>query len=109
MQLYNKLASIVRQAGARLLVVYVPDSFVIHKEDESRWRLPGIDPRQVAFNAAFVLYLNKCQIPSLNTTQQLLQSARGGTRMYYWLDVHWTPAGNAAAAQAVADYLIGRP
>jgi len=107
-QLYKKLASIVRQAGARLLVVYVPDSFRIHPEDESRWA-PEIDPRQVTFDAAFVRYLNECHIPSVNTTQQLLESARGRNRMYYWLDVHWTPAGNAAAAQAVADYLTGRP
>jgi hypothetical protein len=109
MQFYNKLASIVGQAGARLLVVYVPDSYAIHREDERRWRLLGIDPRQMAFNAAFVRYLNECQILSVNTSQQLRQSARGGNRMYYWLDVHWTPAGNAAAAQAVADYLTGRP
>jgi len=109
MQFYKKLASIVGQAGARLLVVYVPDSYAIHREDERRWRLLGMDPRQMAFNAAFVRYLNEWQIPSVNLAQQLQQSARGGNRMYYWLDVHWTPAGNAAAAHAVADYLIGRP
>jgi hypothetical protein len=109
MQFYNKLASIVGQAGARLLVVYVPDSYAIHREDERRWRLLGIDPRQMAFNAAFVRYLNACQIPSIDSAERLRQSARGGNRMYYWLDVHWTPAGNAAAAQAVADYLTGRP
>jgi hypothetical protein len=26
--------------------------------------------------------------------------------MYFWLDIHWTPAGNATAAQAVAGYLL---
>jgi hypothetical protein len=111
MQFYNKLASIVRQAGARLLVVYVPLSYAIHREDESRWRqLRILDiPRQMAFDAAFVRYLNECQIPSIDITQQLRKSARGGKRMYYWLDIHWTPAGNAAATRAVADYLTGRP
>ena len=29
-------------------------------------------------------------------------------RLYYWLDVHWTPAGNDAAAQAVFEYLSDR-
>ena len=111
MQFYKKLASIVRQVGARLLVVYVPLSYAIHKEDESRWRLVGIRdiPQQLALDAAFVRYLNECRIPSIDTTQQLRKSARGGERMYYWLDIHWTPAGNATAARAVADYLIGRP
>jgi hypothetical protein len=111
MQFYNKLASIVRQAGARLLVVYVPLSYAIQREDENRWRLLGIldIAGQVGFDAAFVRYLNECQIPSIDITQQLRKSARDGKRMYYWLDIHWTPAGNATAARAVADYLTGRP
>src|SRR5262249_2474497 len=33
MQFYKKLASIVGQAGARLVMVYVPDSYAIHRED----------------------------------------------------------------------------
>lgn len=108
MQFYNKLAGIVRQAGARLLVVYVPLSYAIHREDQSRWRLLGISdiPRQMAFDAAFVRYLNECLIPSISLTQQLQKSAATGKRIYYWLDIHWTPAGNAAAARAVADYLM---
>ncbi len=110
MLFYNKLGSIVRQAGARLLVVYVPLSYAIHREDESRWRLAGIPDisRHIAFDAAFVRYLNECQIPSIDVIQQLRKAAQDGKRMYYWLDIHWTPAGNAAAARAVADYLTGR-
>ncbi len=111
MQFYNKLASIVGRAGARLLVVHVPLSYAIHREDEGRWRLLGIRdiPRQMAFDAAFVRYLNECHIPSIDTTQQLRKAAREGKRMYYWLDIHWTPAGNAVAARTVADYLIDQP
>jgi SGNH hydrolase-like domain, acetyltransferase AlgX len=110
MHVYSNLSGIVRAAGAQLLVVYVPLSYAIHREDESRWRHLGIRdiPRQMAFDAAFVLYLNEHQIPSIDITQQLKQSAAVGQRMYYWLDIHWTPAGNAAAARAVAEYLIGR-
>jgi SGNH hydrolase-like domain, acetyltransferase AlgX len=59
----------------------------------------------MTFDAAFVRYLNECQIPSVDITQQLQKSAQAGKRMYFWLDIHWTPAGNATAAQAVADYL----
>jgi hypothetical protein len=89
-------------------VVYVPLSYAIHREDQSRWRLLGISdiPRQMAFDAAFVRYLNECLIPSISLTQQLQKSAATGKRIYYWLDIHWTPAGNAAAARAVADYLM---
>jgi hypothetical protein len=107
MLFYSRLASIVHRAGARLLVVYVPLSYAVHQEDENRWHLLGIGdiPLHMAFDAAFVRYLNECQIPSVDTTEQLRKSALEGKRMYYWLDIHWTPAGNAAAAKAVADYL----
>jgi SGNH hydrolase-like domain, acetyltransferase AlgX len=60
----------------------------------------------MTFDAAFVRYLNECQIPSVDITQQLQKSAQAGKRMYFWLDIHWTPAGNATAAQAVAELLI---
>jgi hypothetical protein len=111
MAVYGKLARVVRAAGARLLVVYVPLSYAIHGGDESRWRHLGVVdvPRRKAFDAAFVRYLNECEIPSIDTTQSLKKSAQLGQRMYYWLDIHWTPAGNAMAARAVADYLMGRP
>ena len=107
---YSNLAGIVRAAGARLLVIYLPLSYAIHREDESRWRHLGIldISRQMAFDAAFVRYLNDHQITSIDITQQLQKSAETGKRIYFWLDIHWTPAGNVTAARAVADYLTGR-
>src|SRR5262249_60703048 len=92
------------------LVVYVPLSYAIHREDESRWRHLGIRDiiNQMTFDAAFVHYLSEWQIPSIDITRQLQKSAQLGKRMYYWLDIHWTPAGNAVAARAVSEYLIGR-
>ena len=107
MRVFNKLGSIVRQTGAQVLVVYAPLSYAIHKEDESRWRHLGLldVQRQMTFNAAFVRYLNESQIPAVDISQQLQKSAQGGKRMYFWLDIHWTPAGNATAAQVVADHL----
>jgi hypothetical protein len=53
--------------------------------------------RQMVFDTAFVRYLNECQSPSIAFTQQLQKSAQVGKRMCFWLDVHWTPASNAAA------------
>ena len=107
MLIYNRLASVVRETGARLLVVYFPLSYAIHREDESRWRHLGIldSRRQMAFDAAFVRYLNEHQVHSIDLTPQLKTSAQAGQRMYNWIDIHWTPAGNAEAAKTVADYL----
>jgi hypothetical protein len=107
MQVYENLVGVVHAAGARLLVVYVPLAYAIQPRDKNRWSgLENLDvSRLMAFQAAFVRYLNDCKIPSIDITQQLQKSAESGTRIYFWLDIHWTPAGNAAAARAVADYL----
>jgi len=109
-QVYTRLANVVRAAGAQLLVVHFPRSYAIHREDESRWQHLGLldIERQMAFDGDLVHHLNECRIPSIDITQQLQKSAQAGKRMYYWLDIHWTPAGNITAARAVADYLVGR-
>ena len=109
MDVYTRLSGSVHAAGARLLVVYVPLSYAVHREDEIRWRHLGVwdISRQTAFDALFVRHLNKCQIPSIDLTPDLQKFAETGKRLYFWLDVHWTAAGNAAAAGAVADYLTG--
>ncbi len=111
MHVYTKLSGSVRAAGAQLLVVYIPFSYAIHRGDEVRWRHLGVwdISRQTDFDAAFVRHLNECQIPSIDLTQHLQKSAEIGKRIYFWLDIHWTAAGNAAAALAVADYFTGRP
>lgn len=111
MYVYSKVARITRGAGIRLLVAYVPLSYAIHREDETRWRLLGIRNirRQMDFDAAFVHHLNNCHIPSIDITQQLQKSVQINGRLYFWLDIHWTPAGNDTAARAVADYLTDRP
>ncbi len=107
MRVYSRLDSAVRADGAQLLVVFFPLSYAIHKEDESRWRHLGVVDiaRQSAFNAAFLHYLNERRIPSIDITEALRKSAETGDRIYFWLDIHWTAAGNAAAAGAVADRL----
>ncbi len=111
MYVYNKLAGIVRAAGARLLVVYFPLSYAVHREHETRWRLLGIRDvqRQADFDAAFVHHLNNCHIPSIDITQQLQRAAEINKQLYFWLDIHWTPAGSDTAARAVADYLTRQP
>ncbi len=107
MKLYNRLASVVRASGAQLKIVYFPLSYGVHPQDESRWRHLGLKDveAQRAFDAAFVNYLDERNIPSVNITDDLRDAAKDGKRLYYWLDIHWTPEGNEAAAQAVAKAL----
>ena len=109
LELYKSLDEAVREAGSDLLIVYFPLSYAIHHEDISRWQHLGVNdvPSQLAFDAAFVKHLNDLGIPCLNATQDLQEAAVEGDRLYYWLDIHWTPKWNETVARAVAKHLLG--
>jgi hypothetical protein len=104
---YKRLAKAVQGSGARLQIVYFPLSYVIYPQDQSRWSHLGVQniKEQEAFDIAFVDYLNERNIPAVDITEDLRKAATRTTRLYYWLDIHWTPEGNAAAARAVAQML----
>jgi hypothetical protein len=108
---YRDLRDETRDAGADLLVVYFPLSYAVHPEDESRWRHLGLRDvdAQLAYSRAFCDHLASAEsIPCLDLGGRLRQAARErGERLYYWLDVHWTEAGNREAAAAVAEHLLG--
>jgi len=109
---YEDLRSTVQAAGARLLVIHFPLAYAVHPQDSDRWRHLGLldIPQQVAFDGAFCGHLNSLGIACLNLTQQLIDHGwHSGKRLYYWLDIHWTAEGNAAAARTAADWLLARP
>jgi hypothetical protein len=102
---YDELRSVVEGGGARLLVVYFPLSYAIHPEDVSRWRHLGVrnGEAQRRFDDDFCRFLSGRGIPCLDITEDLARAARERReRLYYWLDIHWTAAGNEVAAEAVA-------
>jgi hypothetical protein len=107
--LYSDLRRTVEESGARLLVFHFPLSYIVHREDIARWRHLGVrDPdQQIAYNEAFARHLEHEGYRILNGTDDLQTYAETtGQRLYFWLDVHWTAEGNAAAAEIVADYLM---
>jgi len=106
---YGDLRAAVESTGGRLLVVYLPHSYCVHLEDVSRWAHLGVRKieEQKAFDDAFCRHIDQNGVPCLNITQDLVSAAREhGERLYYWLDIHWTPEGNAVAAQAIAGRLL---
>jgi lysophospholipase L1-like esterase len=109
--LYDELRRVAAKAGAELQLVYFPLSYVVHREDLPRWRHLGVTDvdAAIAFDADYCSYLAKTGLPCLDITPSLIEAAQGGERLYYWLDVHWTPKGNEAAARAVADRLAPVP
>jgi hypothetical protein len=111
MRFYEDLRRTVEASDSRLMIFFFPLSYVVHREDVARWRHLGVRDldRQIAYNDAFVRYLRDEGYTILNATDALITTAASnGERLYYWLDVHWTPAGNAVAADLAADFLISR-
>lgn len=86
MAFYEDLRQTVEASGARLLLVYFPLAYGVHKEDVERWRHQGVRDvdAQIAFDAAFTKYLNSQGITTLNLTGDLAKAARtSGKRLYY--------------------------
>ena len=104
---YRDLDRVVSRDGTKLVVVYTPLSYAVHPADFARWKHLGVNDAnaQIAFDSAFARYLNEQGMSVVDATNALQQSARQGERLYFWLDIHWTPKGNEVAARAVADYL----
>lgn len=104
---YEELRGVAAEAGAELQIVYLPLSYVVHREDLPRWRHLGVTDvdGEMVFDAAYCDHLVSTGLRCFDTTPSLIDAAGDGVRLYYWLDVHWTPNGNAVAARAVADRL----
>ena len=107
---YQDLHRAAADAGGGLLVVYFPLAYVVHPGDAARWRHLGVRniEAQRAFDAAYCSYIDARGVPCLDITADLIRAASNGSRrLYYWLDIHWTPEGNRTAAEAVATRLLG--
>jgi hypothetical protein len=66
----------------------------------------------VNFNAhlSVIQYYRNNGIDCLILTDDLIKAAQvSRKRLYYWLDVHWTPYGNEVAAELVSQYLLNQP
>jgi hypothetical protein len=102
---FAEMQRLAESAGARFLVLYYPLSYVIHPQDVERWRHLGVqDPAaQEAFDGAVCAELARRGVACANGTAALRAAAQqSDERLYYWVDIHWTARGNAAAAEHAA-------
>jgi hypothetical protein len=107
MKYYEDLRSTVEQSGAKLLVLFMPMSYCVHEEDASRWAHIGTKDIEWLndYNAGFCRYLQSVGFDCINITDESRQAAEEGPRLYYFVDIHWTPEGNELAARAAARHL----
>lgn len=108
---YRRLGDSISAAGAKLLIVHFPLAYRVHREDVSRWKHLGVEDftLDMSFNEKFCAYLSQQGTPCLNITQDLIgEGQRSPERLYYWLDIHWTPKGNRVAAESVTRHLLGQ-
>jgi hypothetical protein len=108
---YRRLLRAADECGAKLTIVYLPLSYCVHRGDLARWRHLGVEDNideQIAFDREFCDYLDQAGEDCLNITPDLVKSAAEPGRLYYWLDIHWTPRGNLVAARAIEKHLAQR-
>lgn len=109
-RLFQGFQDQIRRAGARLVIVHFPLSYAIYPEDMGRWKHQGVkDPDTMCeYNAkACQYYSQTLSMGCLNLTCALQDAAKtNAERLYYWLDIHWTPRGNRVAAEATAEALL---
>jgi len=108
---YEALRNAVDEGRSDLLILYLPLSYCVHRGDVARWRHLGVRDvdSQIEFDGAFCDYLGQQGFDCLNITEDLVrQTADTQDRLYYWLDIHWTPYGNRVAARAAARHLLAR-
>ncbi len=106
---FQRYTAFVRSSLGReapVLFVHIPLAFVVHPEDLPRWRHLGASdataPRLEAERR--IGGLVERGIPIVDTTPALRARA-ARERTYYWLDIHLTPAGNEAVAEALLPLL----
>jgi hypothetical protein len=99
----------VERAGAPFLLVNAPTKWEVYPDDWAELRKRNALPSAGWDLSGPSRKLN--EIAQRNGLKYLdlrpaLQSAASGPRLYYRTDIHWTPAGHAAAAEAIADAIV---
>lgn len=99
------LKSILGQQ-TQVAFIYLPFSFIVHPADIARF--PAFAPADIpvlrARIAQGVSAIEHRGIRILDTLPPLTQAANH-ERLYYWLDIHFTPTGNRVVAEAAIPFV----
>ena len=100
---YLQYTSFVRETLGNdipIVFIYVPYSYVVRPSDLSRWEVHGFyNPYELRSKAKKInSLLDEHSVPFVNPADELIHKDEE-TRMYYFLDIHLTPAGNMVVAE----------
>jgi len=103
---YRKYRDYVRSAvgpGPEIAFLFVPYSYMVHEEDLPRFaHLAATPPAELVAKLSLVSEtLNGDGIVFIDPLDELLENAKH-ERQYNFIDVHFTPAGNASVADVAA-------
>lgn len=107
----DRLQKAVERDGARLAVVAIPAPFQIDRKSLEFHAALGYEVREGWLRttprtaAALADWAQRAGIACLELSDRFREAAEP---LYFIEDVHFTPAGNAAAAEAIAEFLIDR-
>jgi hypothetical protein len=101
-------AQTARRMGARLVVLLFPFK---EQVDWDRVLARESTLRAIDVDAPFRLVAEFCRrhgIATVDLTDALRDRARAGEQLYFSMDAHWNPRGNAVVADALFDALRGQ-
>ncbi|MBX3354594.1 MAG: hypothetical protein KF724_02725 [Phycisphaeraceae bacterium] len=107
---YREQREAMSARGVRQVIVHFPLAYMVHPEDRARWSHQGVldTEEELRFNEAFCQALAAEGFEVINITQDLIDAVPQG-RLYFPVDIHWTPLGNRVAAEATAAKLLSGP
>ncbi len=108
-QALQQLATTVRKRGDRLVVAIAPPAFVVDTARvEATFGVVGLDPEEADLAApgrVLAGILARLGVEACDLAPALEAGATDAEPLYFTFDGHWTPAGHAIVAAAVADCL----
>ncbi len=102
MQFFREVRDLVRQAGAELFVVILPDKARVYPE--MCYGDGVLPPSKVGNYVAILADLAAVDIPTVDLAAAMAaaRAVDPATELYYRRDTHWRPAGALVAGRAVA-------
>lgn len=112
----QEIARLVRDRGGDVVIFFIPTSYMVGTYPYFCETLDGYDAQSCSrfrqenpLGLALQAWARAHCLDLIDPTQDFRAREQQGSRLYFAKDGHWTPAGHAAAADLIVDYLAQRP